>query len=241
MLGINSLAKSRFVSKSDSYLKKSAGREKLARLGQYTCKVIFIATGSLVANQLENHFKFLFKCFGIFKPFTSIQQVVASEESWKVGALASWFGLFRVYSLFFWQLFDHYNILSLFNLVNSKSFYLAPIIPKITNYLWLSTLFWTVMLELKQISFYQKEISISEKGLNNNKYKKNEIFIKSALMKRKRDFERRNTSFKKIITCILDSFIVLKLLNLIKNYDILIAFFGIITSFWGMEDVWYAC
>ncbi|CAL9735199.1 peroxisomal membrane protein PMP27 [Monosporozyma servazzii] len=241
MLWMKSLAKSRFVSKSDRYLKVSAGREKLARLGQYTCRFVFIFTGSLLANQLEKHFKFLFKCFGMFKPLHSIQQVVANEKGWKLWSLNSWFSLFRVYSLFLWQLFDHYNILVLFNLVDSKSFNFAPMIPKIVNYLWLSTLFWTIMIELGQIFLYQKEISVNEKALNNKQYKRNEIFIKSALIKKKGNLEKRNATFRKIASCVLDSFVVLKLLRLIDNYDSLIAFFGIVTSFWGIEDIWYAC
>ncbi|KAG0654190.1 glyceraldehyde 3-phosphate dehydrogenase [Monosporozyma unispora] len=153
MLGINSLIKSQFVTKSTKYLSKSVGREKMARLGQYTSQFIFLYTGSLLASQLQQHFKFLFKCLGLFKPLGSIQQVVLIEESWQFGSLMSWFNLFRVYSLFLWQVFDQYNILSLLSIVNSKSFHLSPIIPRLANYFWLSTLFWTVMVEYVRISY----------------------------------------------------------------------------------------
>ncbi|CAL9730222.1 peroxisomal membrane protein PMP27 [Monosporozyma unispora] len=241
MLGINSLIKSQFVTKSTKYLSKSVGREKMARLGQYTSQFIFLYTGSLLASQLQQHFKFLFKCLGLFKPLGSIQQVVLIEESWQFGSLMSWFNLFRVYSLFLWQVFDQYNILSLLSIVNSKSFHLSPIIPRLANYFWLSTLFWTVMVEFKKIVLYQQEISATHKILHNKKNQKNDVLITSTLTKKKHFCGERSASFRKMVASILDSFVVLKLLKLIDHYNLLIAFFGVVTSLWGIEDIWKAC
>ena len=44
-----------------------------------------------------------------------------------------------------------------------------------------------------------------------------------------------------MVASILDSFVVLKLLKLIDHYNLLIAFFGVVTSLWGIEDIWKAC
>lgn len=231
------MLKSQFITKCDVYVSKTEGLEKLFRLGQYSSKLVYLYTRLPIVNHLTSHFRFLFKCISIFKLFNFFNQVVKAEEHFRQWSLMAWMILLKCYSLFLWKLFDVLNVLQCFE-ITLLSLPMSKKWQKVTNYCWLSTLFWTLAINISYLYTYEKDIRLTKKSLHKTNSTKNNILLKTKRKHLRIHYCQRTVVFRKIILTFLDVIVVLKLLNLIEGYDFLITFFGVITSIEGIKDVW---
>lgn len=239
-----------FISRSSTYLSKSVGREKLARLGQYCFKLIFIYARAPLANHLQQQFAFLFKCSGLFKPIVSFQQLQITNKRFqnrnsRIDASTPpnllWLQFMKCFSLFLWQSFEQFNILEMLNIVSFDSFCGASLFPVLAKCMWQLTLFWSILIELHLMNSYGDSIQQLKRNMSNHKIKSNEKLKGSIVKKITLLKEKKYISFRKVIGSILDSIIVFKLLNIFQGYDARVSILGIITSIWGIEEVWKGC
>lgn len=231
------ILKNQFISKCNIYVSQTEGLEKLFRLGQYGSKFVYIQTRLSIFNQLTAHFMFLFKCISIFKLFSSFDQVVRAEKHFKWWSLTAWMILFKSYSLLLWKLLDIVNVLQYFDITFLSST-LSNKWQNVTNYCWLSTLLWTFAIHLSYFYTYEKSIILTKRTLQKVHSTKNNTIWKTKMKQLRTYYYKRKVTSRKIIITILDAIIVLKLLNLIERYDLLITFSGVITSMESMKDVW---
>ena len=240
MIGTKYILTTQLISKLDIYLSKTVGLEKLFRLGQYVSKFIYLYNGFPFAGQLMGHFMFLFKSITTLKYFSFLQQVIKAEETFNCWSLIAWMNLFKCYSLLLWKLFDLPMVLQLYDII-----LLAPVLAKkcqkVANYCWLSSLLWAVAIELSCFFTYERDILSTRRILQNIKHKKDSILQSVKLKQLRAYYNKRKIILRKIILTTLDVIVVLKLLNLINRYDLLITFFGVVTSVEGVKDVWDSC
>lgn len=240
MIGTKYILTTQIISKFDIYLSKTVGLEKLFRLGQYVSKFVYLYNGLPFAGQLMGHFMFLFKSIAILKYFSFLKQVIKAKQTFNWWSLIAWMNLFKCYSLLLWKLFDLPMVLQLYNII-----LLAPVLAKkcqkVANYCWLSSLLWTVAIELCYFFTCERNILSNRRIVQNVKHKKDSILQRAKLKQLRAYYNKRKIILRKIILTTLDVIVVLKLLNLINRYDLLITFFGVVTSVEGVKDVWDSC
>lgn len=216
------------VEKLIKFLDTTAGREKVLRLLQYLSRFVAFNQGSLLAKSLQVQFTLVRKILRFLKPLNHLQSAGKLYNN-KIGEdfIVRWCNVIK--NLFYagYLTMDQINLLRILKIIPLTKFNTSKV-PKITNYFWFFGLLTGIVLDLRKLQLANLKVKEEVTDADNEKVSK----ATDAACKAK------HAAIRRLAWDLSDTFIVLNNLNYLSSREDVIGLAGVVTSFWGLQDLW---
>lgn len=226
------------------FLDTTAGREKVLRFLQYLSRFIAFTSKSIKAQSLQLQFLLIRKVLRFLKPLNHIQlasklfdnklssqdPVVRLASVAKNVFLAIYLGLDQINLLRLFKILPMGSNVRLNGIINLK-------VPRWANYFWLFSILSGIVSDVRGIQASDLElqqVALEESKVEDGKHdsiRETEILIKNIR-------QAKTGATRKLVWDLLDCIIVLNNLNHLKSRDDVVGLSGVITSLFGVQDVW---
>lgn len=221
-------------------LDTTVGREKLLRFLQYFCRVLALQGRSTLAKHLQLQFTMIRKVLRFAKPLNHIQAVSnIYNKDLHVDTVNKWFNIGKNLALGAYLSLDQINLLRLLFVVPKNDF-TVRMVPRYANWFWLVSLLNGIGMDLNSLFNLEHSLAqIDDKGKEKNTAEINKsrdtTEIKKVVHK---TMVQKYSVIRKLVWDLLDSFIVLNNLNYLSARDDLVGMAGVVTSLFGIQDLW---
>ncbi|CCD26147.2 Pex11p NDAI_0G03700 [Naumovozyma dairenensis CBS 421] len=229
------------------FLDTTAGREKVLRLLQYLCRVIALNQKSPLAKGLQMEFTMIRKLLRFLKPLNHLQlasKFLVMTSGKDEDFIIKYCNVLK--NLFFaiYLSLDQVNLFRLLKLIPVTPF-TGQKVPRWANFFWLFALVSGIVMDLRKIQTTEIQL-------------RNELFAKKSEQsttqvagktvpspsfdktKLKIITKEKYAAVRRLVWDCADSFIVLNNLNYLKSRDDYVGMAGVVTSLFGLQDLWKA-
>lgn len=209
-------------------LDTTVGREKFLRFLQYFCRVLALQGKSVLAKHLQLQFTMIRKVLRFAKPLNHLQ-IVSNiyNKDLNVNVFNKWFNIGKNLSLGAYLTLDQLNLLRLLFILPKNELTLKKI-PRGANWFWFLSLLNGIAMDINNLLSLEYNLTKIDEEPKDKEVKK--IVHKTMTQK--------YTAIRRLIWDLLDSFIVLNNLNYLNSRDDLVGMAGVITSIFGIQDLW---
>lgn len=237
------------------FLDTTAGREKLLRFLQYLSRFLSFSLNSIKARSLQLQFLLIRKVLRFLKPLNHIQLAskLYDNKLSDQDQLVKYSLILKNIFLSLYLTLDQINLLRLLRILpinnnnnnkNSKSNDIIQFkVPRWANYCWFFSILTGIVSDLRNIQNSHSELKqllVSSSSINNdhNISEDSKDSLKETNVLIKKTYNKKYLSTKKLLWDLLDCVIVLNNLNYLKSRDDIVGISGILTSIFGIQDVW---
>lgn len=237
-LFLNTIFEHPTVSRLVKFLETVNGREKVLRLIQFLTKFIITQQSSLELSYLHSQLVIVRKFFRFFKPVNHwrLAMNIFNNKLSQTDGITRWANILKNIFFGLYLFLDQINLLKLLKLVQVNHM-TSKRIPRWTNMFWLIALLFGVTLDIRKIQISNqklKAIRMSEKKSEDKEVQDNYKTIKSSK-------KERDGAVRRLVWDSLDSVIVLNNLQYLETDARITSLFGIVTSVFGIQDIWNSC
>lgn len=224
------------VTRFVKFLDGSAGRGKDSEVAQYLARFLAVQNSSALARQLQTQFTTVRKFLRFLKPLNHLQAAakfydnkLASDNVIRVCNILKNFFFAAYLSL------DQVNLLRILKVI-PVTILTSKKVPRWSNWCWLFGLLSGLVMDLRKIQTSHSQIaafvSAKSQGQGGEKEDHKKVLGKA--------YQERYAALRRLFWDAADSFIVLNNLGYLSSNEEYVALSGVITSVFGMQDMWKA-
>ncbi|CCF60072.1 hypothetical protein KAFR_0I02930 [Kazachstania africana CBS 2517] len=229
-------AHNKYVSTTVRFLETVNGREKVLRLLQFSLR--FISSISLfpILADLQAEINIVRKFLRFLKPIQNLQIAAKfySNDSLADGATIRCLNIIRNLLFGVYLGLDQINLLRILKVLPTTLFY-SKTVPFYTNLFWLLSLFCAISIDVLHVIMCCSSSTNKPASAKDIDDDKNLKAVKASMVKKRKVYVR------KWLWDVMDTIIVLNFLQFVNNGDRLVGLLGMVTSWYGIQDVWGDC
>lgn len=222
------------------YLDTTAGREKALRLLQYLCRFLAATQVSVLAKGLQTQFTMVRKMLRFLKPLNHLQAASKFYDNRLSGDSILRLGnVIKNLAYAGYLTLDQINLLRILRIVPVTPF-TGKQVPKLANWFWFLGLASGLVMDVRNIHTSQTKIlAIASKNTESEgaDAEKMSEDIKAAYVSA---CKQRYSAVRRLLWDSFDTFIVLNNLGYLSSSEESIGLAGVVTSLFGLEDLWKA-
>ena len=221
-------------------------KDKVFRLLQFLCKLLYARRPSQRAKYLEYQLILVRKFLLILKPLVHLQRAsMLYDDTLSSDRILRLLKVARSLCYAVYLALDNINLLRMLRLLPTTAVFEIKI-PYLTKLMWLCGLLFSIASDLRNIQEVQLKLAelrtaIRTEGLSlvNRKNKiKGEVNITKTKAAIKTTTNERYCAFRRFLCDVLDTFVVLNSLGYLKSKGEYVALAGMTTSTMAIQDLW---
>ena len=234
------------IVKTVRFLDSSDAKDKVFRLLQFLCKLLYTGRLSQRAKYLEYQLILVRKFLLILKPLVHLQRAsMLYDDTLTSDQILRFLKVAKSLCYAAYLALDNINLLRMLRLLPTTVIFEIKI-PYLTKLMWLWGLIFSVSSDLRNIQVIQLKLAelrtaIRTNGLSliNHKGKiKGEVDITKTKAAIKTTSDERYYALRRFLCDVLDTFVVLNSLGYLKSKGEYVALAGMTTSAMAIQDLW---